>query len=379
VNRRRVRVLAGLVLAAAAAGCGKKGPPLPPLRPDPARITQFTARAVDQHVELRLTVPPANADGTTPPIAERIEIYALGSPPRPAPGPPVPVDPAAPAQPAAPAIQPASIVQPENLVATVNLLPAPAGGPATAAPPAPGDTATTRHDIRALLASAGTGDLPTLRYVAVAAGRGRRGPVSPVAEVRLSERPAAPANLRIGYDETTLTLTWDAVEGVAAHVDELTAADLQAAATRLGSAPVAGGTFTVPATLGQSRCFVLRAVVVTGQGSVESPETRPVCRTLVDRFPPPAPSGVQAIAEFGGVALAWGGAAAPDLAGFVILRSEGPGETLQPLTRVPATARSYRDTTVRSGVTYTYAIVAVDRAVPPNESAPSDRQVVTAR
>jgi hypothetical protein len=79
------------------------------------------------------------------------------------------------------------------------------------------------------------------------------------------------------------------------------------------------------------------------------------------------------------VALAWSPVAAADLAGYVILRGEGPGETLQPLTRVPATARSYRDTTVRSGVTYTYAIVAVDRAVPPNASAASDRQVVTAR
>jgi hypothetical protein len=235
------------------------------------------------------------------------------------------------------------------------------------------------HDIRTILASTAADARPTLRYVAVAAGRGRRGPVSEIAEVRLSARPAAPAYVRLAYDAQTVTITWDAVEGIATHVDEVTAADLQSPATRLTPQPVTTGTFSAPATLGQSRCFVLRSVAVTGRGSVESPETRPVCRTLVDRFAPAAPMGVSAIAEFGAVALAWSPVAAADLAGYVILRGEGPGETLQPLTRVPATARSYRDTTVRSGVTYTVAIVAVDRAVPPNASAASDRQVVTAR
>lgn len=374
--------MAGLLFTTLALGCGKKGPPLPPLRPDPARITGISARALEQRVEIRLTVPAANADGTTPPIAERIEVYALASPPvATAAADPAAAEPQTPPQaPASPAMQPASIVHPDNLVATVTLTPPASGAPpSTPAPPAPGEETVVVHDIRSILASTGADALPTLRYVAVAAGRGRRGPVSEIAEVRLSERPAAPANVRIEYDAESVMLTWDAVEGVGTHVDEVAAADLQAPATRLTPEPVTTGTFSVPATLGQSRCFVLRSVAVTGRGSVESLETRPVCRTLVDRFAPPAPSGVSAIAEFGAVGLAWSPVEAADLAGYVILRGEGPGETLHALTRVPAAARSYRDTTVRSGVTYTYAIVAVDRAVPPNESAASDRQVVTAR
>jgi hypothetical protein len=34
---------------------------------------------------------------------------------------------------------------------------------------------------------------------------------------------------------------------------------------------------------------------------------------------------------------------------------------------------------VRAGATYVYAVVAVDRATPPNRSEPSERQSVTIR
>ena len=45
----------------------------------------------------------------------------------------------------------------------------------------------------------------------------------------------------------------------------------------------------------------------------------------------------------------------------------------------PVTVTQYRDQGVRPGVVYAYVVVAVDRATPPNESAPSNRQVVTSR
>jgi hypothetical protein len=77
--------------------------------------------------------------------------------------------------------------------------------------------------------------------------------------------------------------------------------------------------------------------------------------------------------------LGWDANAEPDLAGYLVLRGEAPGDTLQPLTPVPITATSYEDKTVTAGVRYVYAIVALDKASPPNRSAPSARVEETAR
>ena len=69
--------------------------------------------------------------------------------------------------------------------------------------------------------------------------------------------------------------------------------------------------------------------------------------------------------------LIWDANTESDLGGYLILRGEAPGDTLQPLTPQPIHDTSFRDTTVRPGVRYVYAIVAVDRATPPNRSQPA--------
>ena len=69
--------------------------------------------------------------------------------------------------------------------------------------------------------------------------------------------------------------------------------------------------------------------------------------------------------------LSWDANTEPDLAGYVVLRGEAPGDTLQPLTPAPITATSYEDKTVQPGVRYVYAIVAIDKATPPISAPPS--------
>ena len=66
-------------------------------------------------------------------------------------------------------------------------------------------------------------------------------------------------------------------------------------------------------------------------------------------------------------------------AGYIVLRGEAPGDTLQAITTAPVTANSYRDETVKPGVRYVYAVVAVDTAKPQNVSAQSNRAEETAR
>ena len=77
--------------------------------------------------------------------------------------------------------------------------------------------------------------------------------------------------------------------------------------------------------------------------------------------------------------LIWDANSESDLAGYIVLRGEAPGDTLQPITKEPVTAPSYRDESVRPGTRYVYAVVAVDRATPPNTSPQSNRAEETAR
>src|SRR6185436_17703023 len=96
----------------------------------------------------------------------------------------------------------------------------------------------------------------------------------------------------------------------------------------------------------------------------------PVCVTPVDRFAPAAPSDLVAVAADAAVDLSWTASTAADVAGYIVLRAEGANGTLQPLTPRPVAATAYQDATARSGVTYQYAVKAVDRAG--NESAISN-------
>ena len=107
-----------------------------------------------------------------------------------------------------------------------------------------------------------------------------------------------------------------------------------------------------------------------------SPRT---CVTPQDTFPPAAPKNLAAIAGSGVISLIWDPNTESDLAGYIVLRGEAPGDTLQAITPQPVTVTSYRDESVRTGTRYVYAVVAVDRAEPQNVSPQSNRAAETAR
>ena len=96
-------------------------------------------------------------------------------------------------------------------------------------------------------------------------------------------------------------------------------------------------------------------------------------------FPPPAPAGLTAVAGTGAISLIWDAVDAPDLAGYLVLRAEAPGEKLLPLFETPIADTTYKDTTAAVGTRYVYAVVAVDKASPANRSAESNRFEETGR
>jgi hypothetical protein len=89
-----------------------------------------------------------------------------------------------------------------------------------------------------------------------------------------------------------------------------------------------------------------------------------------DRFAPPTPASLVALAEEGRVRLVWEGSEADDLAGYRVLRRRGAEGDFAPLTAEPQTNTEYVDTAPEAGVTYTYRVVAVDRIG--NESEPAE-------
>jgi hypothetical protein len=154
----------------------------------------------------------------------------------------------------------------------------------------------------------------------------------------------------------------------------------QAAPALLTAAPVKDLKWTdTSAEFGVERCYVVRAAIVQGPATLESDPSPVACITPMDTFPPPAPTSLAAVAGEGAISLIWVGVEAADLAGYLVLRGEGPEAPLAPVFGAPIRETTYRDSTVKAGVRYVYAVVAVDRAEAANRSQPSNKVEETAR
>lgn len=369
MTRRATSLLAACVaLAVLAAACGKKGNPLPPLRPVPARIADLTVLRTAGRVELRMTVPSANIDGTTPVAVDRIDIYRLL---------------AGPDQPPIPAGQVAA--NPANLLTSLPVRrPAPVDGapsqtPASTMVPAPGEVATFVDATEAIEAA---GEAAALHYVAVPAtgvSGGRSGPPTPVAIVSLGPLPAAPQNLALTHDATTVRVTWDGADAGHAFRAYRVSASPTAAPELLTPAPLAAPGLEIPVEFAREVCVVVQSLEVTGAVTIAGATTAPVCLTPVDQYPPPSPTGVRVVQEGQAVTVIWTAVDASDLAGYVVLRGSGTDAPLTPLMRDPVRETTYRDATVEPGGTYTYAVYAVDSAPSPNASALSEPETITVR
>ena len=88
----------------------------------------------------------------------------------------------------------------------------------------------------------------------------------------------------------------------------------------------------------------------------------------VDQTPPEPPTGVTSVTGDGVVFLYWDPSPSPDVEGYLILRNTSEYGTFQEVGYTSHLA--YADDNVVNGVTYYYAVVAVDHAG--NQSTPSE-------
>jgi hypothetical protein len=248
---------------------------------------------------------------------------------------------------------------------------------------------------------------PKRYYFAVAvSSNGRYSPAGffPVPLGTTSSAPGAPA---LSHDETTLTIKWtpppdvrgpqpvppsDVLPSRSLIPDVPTTTYDVYEVSRNGSptnatapvptpvtpAPVGELQITQPITaLGVERCFQVRSVDIVSGYHVRGPASPMTCLELKDTFAPAAPPSLAAVASGGAINLIWDPSTAKDLAGYLVLRGEAPGATLTPLTKEPIDKTAFVDSDVRPGVTYIYAVVAIDKAG--NRSAESNRVEETAR
>ena len=126
---------------------------------------------------------------------------------------------------------------------------------------------------------------------------------------------------------------------------------------------------------GKTYAYLVRSVIGSPAGPLESSDSPPAIVTPKDTFPPAAPQGLVAVVQPGPtpgsavVELSWSINVEPDLAGYRVYRSqqEGTRGVLLTLELLPSPA--YRDNSVQTGQRCWYTVTAVDRSG--NESAPS--------
>ncbi len=120
------------------------------------------------------------------------------------------------------------------------------------------------------------------------------------------------------------------------------------------------------ARFGQSYIYSVTAVDAK-QPLVESAIQTEQEIHYVDRYPPPVPEDLVAVAEAGRARLVWQKSEAPDLAGYIVYRKAAAGGW-ERLTPKPIVATTYVDTTVAAGQAYDFRVTAIDQSG--NESAP---------
>lgn len=436
VTAREARIVFLALATCLLAACGKKGPPLPPLVKLPIAPAEFDATRRGTTVDISFTVPASNTDNSKPANVSHVDVYALGNE-TPGPKGQLPNGPSDPLQ-KNPEDQ---LLKQSRRVASVNVKsprdpnetidedePAADMEPPEGAGLDQGARAHVSDDLDRETASPATGKtkarkaasptgkgdaqnrdmaespllpgpmaIPSRTYVAVGvSSRGRHGPLSKRIAVPLLAPPAAPASPIVQYDEHQITVKWQPLPGDSesgpGSADLLPAKPFgpialwkpelgydvydSVSSTKLNKDPLTATELSDQRiTWGERRCYTVRAVEIFGSLNVESDAAPPVCVTLVDTFPPAPPANVQSSPGEGAITLIWDANSEADLGGYLVLRG-GPGATLAAITPAPIQETTFRDV-VPAGVTYEYAVQAVDKAG--NISQPSNHVQETAR
>jgi predicted small lipoprotein YifL len=351
--RTRPAGVAGLVAAALLlsfmTGCGKQGPPLPPLRNVPAPAKDLTVAQRGPRVVLSFSYPKTTPGGAALGGITGVELYELARP-APSTGTPPAVDPK---QFTALAKKPITLQQADIGPATLGDrlvldLPVPE--------PLPQPAEARYYSVRTL------------------GPDGSESELSNQVAVVLKAPPAAPEKVEVTPEAGGVRVNWTAVPSVLGY-----AVYRRGAQERVQAKPIAliaGAetvTYTDPsAQFGQSYIYSVTAVTQR-EPFLESAIQKEQEVRYVDRFAPPVPTDVVALAQAGRVRLVWKTVEAVDLAGYLVFRRLNEASEFDKITASALVTPEFSDTDVVSGKTYVYRVKAIDTAG--NESDPSPAAV----
>lgn len=369
-GRRFTLGLVSLLALATLQGCGKQGDPAPPFRTVPAKTGDLKVRQQDGRLLLDFTFPQTTAAGTALGGLSTVEVWEAVQP-APRTGKPAPID-ARVFQSAAalklslgqkdlPAVTfgsrvliPIEIPLPEPATATPTPTPAPSATP-TPTPTAP-PAATNPPNAQA-------------RFYAVRtiSATGERSEFSNQVAIIPGTPPAAPERLSVTGRPDGVLVEWSGTEGATGYNIYRRGAEERSLGQPIHTAPAEERSWVdTSARLGQSYIYGVTAMAGLDPLIESSVASEQEVR-FQDRFPPPPPLELVALAEGGRVRLIWRGSEAEDLAGYHVYRRGAEGD-FQRITTQPLQETEYVDTTAAAGQTYSYRVTAVDQIG--NESGP---------
>jgi hypothetical protein len=328
-----------------ALACGKQGPPLPPLRAVPAPVKDLAVVQQGPHLLLSFGYPQATPAGTALEGISAVEIWQV-------------------ARPAADGK--ANPLDPREFNVAAKLAQKLEGADLTAA------TEGGRINVLLPLPETPAGAAPQALYFGVRTfgNQGDRSDLSNVASLVPRTPPAAPERVNATARADGILVEWSGVEAATAGYNVYRRDSRERAFGR--PVHVAGAQdrswLDTTARFGQSYIYTVTALAQQ-EPVVESAVTSEHEVRYQDRFPPPAPGELVALAEAGRVRLVWRASEADDLAGYVVYRRPGETGAFERLTAQPVATAEYVDTAVQAGQSYTYRVTAVDQAG--NESAAS--------
>ncbi|HET8947608.1 MAG TPA: fibronectin type III domain-containing protein [Candidatus Polarisedimenticolia bacterium] len=351
-----------LAVALAAAGCGKKGPPLPPIRVVPAATGPLTLHQIGREVLLAANLPGLKSDGTPMAAGGTVRVLRLEAPEGLRPG----------------AVSDRYLVQQferqAHEVASFDDATLPAH---------------VEHGRFYFVDAnpAGTGGAAGLKRflygLQVVDAKGARSPLRPPTYVEWNVPPEAPTGLKAEVAEGEVRLSWTPPApppspGSASAAKKFAVYRREAAAPREPEAPVHPGLIDAPAYVDRTfrydtdYLYTVRAVATAGAGSTESASSEPLAVRPHDSFPPAVPQGLAVAAEGDAIKVYWFPNTEPDLAGYrVYRRQEGKTEAAR-VAEVSASETSWMDPEAAAGVRYHYSVSAFDATTPANESPRSD-------
>lgn len=351
------------MLAVFGLSCGKKGDPEPPLLPIPHATDDLIVAQRGGELLLDFAFPRTTAAGMPLPALERVEVYRM-------------VRPALPAPPADEADDEAATGDDQYLAPPVDQREFEAA--ATVAVTLRGDeiAAAVRGDRLALsLPQEPPPPAPEAHYFAVRTVAEGDYPSALSNRVSIVPEPPPPAphDLDVTPRADGVEIAWQIAEPPAGAATPIGFNVYRRAATerdfgpplrRIG--PSQGSYLDLSARYDQRYVYAVTAIA----------RPRPLIESAIaaarevdyrDRFPPPPPEGLVALADEGSVRLVWDPSHAADLAGYAVYRRAGEGPWRR-LTAEPLAEAGYADPAVEAGAVYRYRVTALDRLG--NESEP---------